>query len=581
MKLYLPFFLVLISFCSCHTKNDESFTYEICNVCKFDEENLSNEVACQDTTFGDGDLYYFKVKLHSSIDQDLVLKINSVIVKSFKIWVVSDHQLLDKMQYGWEHKNIPKGITYSLGETIPIKANQEISVYCEIYDELWPVNQSVKVYPLQQFQEIYQLERSVKIICRSLIFLTILIGLLCVVVLKQRVFVVYVICAVLYVAYPETEYGSLVDYISLGIAPYNKYFLLIISNAYHYFALELYSYILFQRSNYLGTYGLILKKSVLPLIAIHLLFMVFGESQFVINLQQHLVDFAVLMVLLSDIGIMRLLYLGIKEKRRVVYYALGIFMITAMTVFVFSVLPNAHVVEKREVNRYIFHIIITFDMIAYLSLLFYQTYLVYKEKMALEKLQFEINQKYSSALIEGQEEERIQIRTKLEEEVNQKLDHIQQSENINNPSILSSISKTISKVRTISHYLVSPDFENETFYDVIEDLCHQKKYNLAKVHLSIPSVEMDMDLLIKNQIYRIIQALLDLSIEDNQKQTIHLSLLMEDHKINIYFENDLPLQLSNSKALQQLKNRVYTINGIIEINASELGTYIGIERIRI
>ncbi|KXX66575.1 hypothetical protein [Flammeovirga sp. SJP92] len=581
MKLYY-FLMLFLLICSCQTKEENHFTYQVCNISNIDKERLYNDVACQDDiTYKYGDTHYFKVKVYSAVDQHLILRLNNGVVKMLNLWIIDEHGKTKTLEYGWEPQYIPPNVSYGLCESFLIQAGQEVTIYCEIYDEYWPINQSIKLYSTKKYEEVYQVEHSIKIICRSLIFITMLLGVICAIYLKQRVFAVYVLCSILYVTYPEIEYGLLADYFGLQAAVYTKYVLLIVSSTYHYLALELYTHIIFQQKNYLGRFGKILQHSLLPIAVSHILLIFFSENQHVIEIQELIISFAFLYIALTDVGIIILLYLGIKEKRKMVYYALGIFSLTTMTIILFSVLPNANITEKGEVHRYIFHIIITFDMIAYLSLLFYQTYLFYKEKMELEKAQFEITQKYTSAFIDGQEKERQQIKAQLDQEVNSKLDHIHQSQNINSPSILSSISSTITKIREISHYLVSPDFTNENLHEVIEDLCYQKKYASAEIHLNIPPMDTNIDLLIKNQIYRIIQALLDLSIEYPLQQNIHISLLLEEGTIAIYFENDICIDSKNSKALQHLKNRVYTINGTIEINASELGTYIGIEGVRV
>ncbi|MBD0401754.1 hypothetical protein [Flammeovirga sp. EKP202] len=581
MKNYC--FLLLLTLClfSCVSKTDNSFTYEICNINAIEEDNLLADAPCQDITYGYGDTHYFKVTVHSSINQELVLKINSVLVKSLKLWIIDEKDIITAEEYGWANNNIPENISYGYGKPFNIKAGQEVTIYFTIYDEYWPINQSIKIYNSDTFQKVYDQEKIIKVVCRSLILITVFLSIIGGLFLKKRVFVIYVLCAILYVSYPDMEYGFFANLFNLSVAIHTKYLLLIISGAYHYVAFELYSHIIFQQKNRLGKYGLIFEKSILPIIILHFIAIFFSETEFMIESQKFLINLAFLLIAVSDIGIISLLYLGIKEKRKMVYYALGIFCITTMTVILFSVLPNANLIEKREINRYIFHIIISFDMTAYLILMFYQTYIIYKEKVDLEKEQLKISQKYTSALIEGQEKERKQIKAQLDEEINHNLDSIQKADNMDTPSILSSITNTISKVRSISHYLVSPDFENESLYDVIEDLCLQKKYSSAKIHLSIPTLQPKTDLLIKNQIYRIIQALLDLSLEHPHHQTIHLSLLAEDDQVDIYFENNIELEFKNTNTLQRLKNRVFTINGKIDINTSEIGTYISIEGIRI
>ncbi|WP_345371101.1 sensor histidine kinase [Algivirga pacifica] len=278
------------------------------------------------------------------------------------------------------------------------------------------------------------------------------------------------------------------------------------------------------------------------------------------------------------LGIM--LYNGIKGHRESLLISLIIGSSLGIA-FISVSLPHLGFVQREaSVANLSFYIIGTFEAMVFMFLLLQSTFNSYKEKIRLEKEFYQLNQQLNTALLDGQENERNRIGRELHDHIGGNLAIINKSEDILDPSINDIVNKTFKSVRNLSHGLVSPEFQEETFECAIRDLVFIYKHTAMKVSVQFFHWPENSPLDTLQHSYRIVQELLQNGLKHSGGSYIHLQFFGGTEGRFFYEDDGVGFDTSQTTEGIGLKNihyRVKALGATILIDSGKGGTSISVE----
>ncbi|KXX70508.1 ATP-binding protein [Flammeovirga sp. SJP92] len=582
--LFTNILLLLFTF-NIYAQTDTNLIVSHCTLSGFDIENLST-AECSDENYGFLDTQYHKITIHSTVAENYVLRFNYILFEDLELWKVdrSGTTLLVDM------KNNSKPTTYdrSLGLPILFKMNgtEVVNFYYRINNKGFPVDNLFWVMTEKNFLQEVEYEESIKLTTRTIVISLLFIGAILGLIIKEKLFIFYTLSAVSAFLFFETESGLITNYLSHEYFDFTKYLLITSSYAYAIFTFYFYVYLIFNNTKKIPkyTFKIIHVIGVMGIVS----FLMYPFTSYYPNTVNFIVaQLSILAPLVVTFLYLIVIVIGIKEKESLAIPTLVIFVVTSLFVIIFSVLPNMGAYQKFNITRTLYFIIFTINIIYYLLLILKKTSSIIQERNDLQIQNQLIQQKYSLAVIKGQEDERNRIGRELHDHVGGNLALINKSKDLDNDNVKEILKHTIKSVRSLSHGLVSPEYDKEDFEDILLDMCAKYKSNGLNIHVNY-SIDIPIkSQMVKNHCYRILQELFSNAIKHSKSTDVFIDLMLdnETHKMSIFYEDNgvgfNTCDVNEGIGLKNIKFRVNALNANVAFSSEDKGTFITISNIYI
>lgn len=231
---------------------------------------------------------------------------------------------------------------------------------------------------------------------------------------------------------------------------------------------------------------------------------------------------------------------------------------------------------------------LTLALLAFVGILFYFFYqnLKLRQKNKLKDLNHNVQQNLVNATIDGQEEERKRLSGVLHDNISALLSsaslHLMAFE-ANHPEIDGELKKTKAiikeahdKVRDLSHDLIPPVLEKLGLIAAFEDLCEKNSNSL--IHFQFSNLIQE-DIRFQNEfemkLYFIVAELFNNIMKHSNASEAFLTVDKEGNQLSINIEdNGKGFSTAEGKpkeglGLSQIKTRIKSLNGTININSKE------------
>jgi two-component system, NarL family, sensor kinase len=215
-------------------------------------------------------------------------------------------------------------------------------------------------------------------------------------------------------------------------------------------------------------------------------------------------------------------------------------------------------------------------------------------RQRIEKLLHQIEIKSIKSNIEGQEKERKRIAEELHDGIGGSLSGIKLALlNLNDQKkteaaynkVVTNIDQVCAEIRTISHNLIPPNFEQTGFVNVLQQYFYQFSSD-TKIKLEYQlHPENELNSLLRTfhiELYRIVQEALNNIKKHAQATSLEIQLLMDQDDINLIIEDNGigfdPDKITYGIGLNNISSRVNLLNGTIDIDSKvNRGTIINID----
>ncbi|MDI9312251.1 MAG: tetratricopeptide repeat protein [Limnohabitans sp.] len=237
-------------------------------------------------------------------------------------------------------------------------------------------------------------------------------------------------------------------------------------------------------------------------------------------------------------------------------------------------------VEKSK-NKFKIMILLVIVLITIIYLLYHKnkTQKILQEKER-QKLQQEKEIKRILGQLEGEEKERNRIAKEIHDGLGGKLASIKMELNLINKQlsnsklnlIIETVTETFSELRAISHNLSSHHIANHTLVELLYNIRNEYQNNsILDIEVAIYPEELvnTFPFIIKNNLYRIIQELLNNIVKHSGSKEATINLTVSDEEIILLVE-DYGIGFENQKTqgigLQNINERISLLNGTINID---------------
>lgn len=256
-------------------------------------------------------------------------------------------------------------------------------------------------------------------------------------------------------------------------------------------------------------------------------------------------------------------------------------------IFIVSLVTNAfsQALGFSADGLYVYNTVLyssVFQVVTFLFLAGYSLVIIIKERNELIKLQSIHNIELIKAVVDSQESERNIVGRELHDMIGANLAVIKQKTDKANILLVKLIDDTIDAIRALSHGLITPQIKHSNFEDEIHDLLSMFKTDTMKVKYYFhkwPNLKNDNN---ANNLYRIIQELLQNALKHSEATEVYLQFLNHDSNLSVMYEDngkgfDVENKSNFGRGLFNIENRVSIMNGTINIDSNNMGTTISIE----
>ncbi|MBD0401373.1 histidine kinase [Flammeovirga sp. EKP202] len=557
-----------------------------CTLSEIDVNNIPGNSECTPKNYDFFDIQYHKITVHSTVKENYVLRFNYILFEDFKLWQVdrSGTKLLVDM----ENNSKPTKYDRSLGIPITFALNgvETVDFYYQINNKGFPVDNLFWVQSEDEFEKEVDFEENIKLTTRTIVISLLFIGIILGLIIQEKLFLFYTLSSISAFLFFESESGIITNLLSHNHFNLTKYLLVFSSYSYSISTFYFYVYLIFSTPNRIPKFAfkIVHIASVVGIIS----FLMYPFSAFYPNIVNFLLaQLSTLFTLVLLCLYLMVIILGLKSKEKLAIPTLVIFLITTIFVIFFSVLPNMGVYEKFNFTRTLYFIIFTFDIIYYLLLILKKTSSIIKERNDLQIQNQLIQQKYSLAVIKGQEDERNRIGRELHDHVGGNLALINKSKDLDTDNVKEILKHTIKSVRSLSHGLVSPEYDKEDFEDILLDLCAKYKSNHLNIHTTYTIDVPIQSQMVKNHCYRILQELFSNALKHSKATDIFIDFMLDKttNMMTLFYEdNGVGFNTcSNNEGIgiKNIKFRVNALNAKVAFTSENKGTYITISDIQI
>ncbi|WP_205959816.1 sensor histidine kinase [Flammeovirga aprica] len=456
----------------------------------------------------------------------------------------------------------------SNGISIPLsfKAGETKKIYYSIFDLGFAYNDSFTLVSPEELDQLYDYDKKVRIVCRSIIGIFLFIGLYLGIYFRKKVFFYYFFCSFTGIAFVEGEFSHILHFLPDNVN--GKFMQSIYAQLYHCFYFFFYYSLVFNSKGLKPFFNKTM-KSYLYLTGINIIFIyVLQQNSTFFSNYNVVVSFTSFMC--CYIFIMYLLYKGFQLKIPIVKPVAFIFMVNFFVVIIFSVLTNLGIISKDNLSRYIIYYLFAFDSTYYIFVILYKYYQLTNEKKAL-LIKYNILQRdYSLALMEGQENEKNKIGRELHDHIGGNLALLNKKDlhfQYNSEDLLQN---TINSLEDIIKGLSKESNKEHHFKSELEQLFQPYSKNNFRIHLKL-NIKKLQSPYIQRQLYRICQELLTNAIKHSQAKNVyfHFDYISEANAIDLHYADDgigfNKTSENKGIGLKNMKYRVEKLKGKMEI----------------
>ncbi|NME68818.1 sensor histidine kinase [Flammeovirga aprica] len=581
MRIIFTNILLLLFAVNTYSQTDTNLIVSQCTLSEFDIQNIPGDSECISENYDFLDAQFYKISIHSTIAENYVLRFNYILFEDFKLWKVDRKGTT--LLVDIENNSNPTEYDRSLGIPVSFRLNgrEKVDFYYRIDNKGFPVDKLFWVMTEKEFKKEIDYEESIKLTTRTIVISLLFIGVILGLIIKEKLFLFYTLSSVSAFLFFETESGVITNLLSHEYFGFTKYLLIFGSYSYSVFTFYFYIYLIFNNTKKIPKWAFKIVNLATVIGIIGLLMYPFA-SYYPNIVNFFLAQFATVFTLIIFCLYLVVIITGIREKEKLAIPTLAIFLFTTLFIVIFSVMPNMGVYEKLNITRTLYFIIFTIDIIYYLLLILKKTSSIIQERNELQIQNQLIQQKYSLAVIKGQEDERNRIGRELHDHVGGNLALINKSKDLDTDNVKEILKHTIKSVRSLSHGLVSPEYDKEDFEDILLDLCAKYKSAYLNIHVNY-GIEIPIkSQMVKNHSYRIIQELFSNAIKHSKATDIFIDFMLDEKSqmMSIFYEDNgigfNTYDANEGIGLKNIRFRVNALNAKVAITSESAGTFITI-----
>ena len=259
-----------------------------------------------------------------------------------------------------------------------------------------------------------------------------------------------------------------------------------------------------------------------------------------------------------------------------------IYALYAFAAFASAILPNMGVMDD---SPYVHNALLfgsSIEIISFMFLIGRETLNIFKERSMLVLKQRNHQKEISFSMVKGQEEERNRVGRELHDLVGANMAIIKKEINVKEGELYHVVERTIEAVRNLSQGLVTPKVDGNQFVDEIKEMCHLISSNTLEIDVIFHKWPTIYSADVATHLYRITQELLHNASKHSKAQNVYLQFVLDNEKVFrlIYEDNGVGFDIHKVKkglGLQNIKNRVGLIGGILIIDSGKNGTIVIVE----
>ena len=215
-----------------------------------------------------------------------------------------------------------------------------------------------------------------------------------------------------------------------------------------------------------------------------------------------------------------------------------------------------------------------------------------KNKQQIKILKSQKKLDIIQAMIDGEELERKRIARDLHDGIGSKLSALKimlsrfendnsQTDNLEHINQL--LGSSINELRQVSYNLVPESLLKLGLENALSDLCHLLHSNSMKIEFQSFGISHDIPISNQINIYRIIQELINNALKHSECSEILVSCSQNENTFYISVEdngtgfNINEIESKSGLGLKNLKSRIEMLNGTLNLDSNETGTYCNIE----
>lgn len=257
---------------------------------------------------------------------------------------------------------------------------------------------------------------------------------------------------------------------------------------------------------------------------------------------------------------------------------------------------------KAQNNRLKYTFFGITSTVLFLLILLLLLYLRKKNQLALEKnlknkqqikvLKSQKKLEIIQAMIDGEELERKRIARDLHDGIGSKLSALKimlsrfenndaQSDTLEDINQL--LGSSINELRQVSYNLVPESLLKLGLENALSDLCHLLHSNSMKIEFQSFGINQDIQISNQINIYRIVQELINNALKHSKCSEILVSCSQNENNFYISVEdngigfNINEIETKSGLGLKNLRSRIEMLNGTLNLDSNETGTYCNIE----
>lgn len=521
-----------------------------------------------------------KITITSTTTEEAILYFNRSTMYDFKIWIVDKNTLIKEYHYGYSVNSLPEEKNQGLSIPISLKNNKNITIYFQMNDLGWPINDQFSVLTIKQRDDKLLFEKRIKIIARSITGIFVVIGLFLGFFLKRKIFFLYVLMNMITYIFIETEYGFILNFLPES---FNGMKIQLVDSYIYHSLLFFFYFSLIHNSKGIDIRLYKIMKTFIYIGLLNIPVFIFIDDHYIL-LNQALLSISGLNTLICYISITYLFMKGIQLKKTMAKPTLLVYIFTASMVIYFSILPNVGLIAKNDASRYIFYIVFTFDLIYYIFVILYKYYqLIQKRKSLLIKYN-DLQKGYSLALLEGQELEKNRIGRELHDHIGGNLALIDKMGSYFVSNQQNIIDDTLKSLEAMIKGLKPKHAQEMSCKEQLFQLINRYQGNPFQIDLTLFD-QIPKSPYICNQFYRITQELLANALKHSQAKNIYLKYDydVENNSYNLfYMDNGIgfsKIEDFNGIGIQNMRYRMEKVGGKMKIENTANGckiSFIGI-----
>ncbi|NLR93603.1 7TM diverse intracellular signaling domain-containing protein [Flammeovirga agarivorans] len=508
-----------------------------------------------------------RLKFKNTQEEPYKLVINYVLIPKIKAWVFNEDTTYS-YQLGSESSYFNKGSVYAASGYVLDLPKHDSEVFIFFQNEGHPVNTGIYLFKESSLKKTIHDKTILTNIFRAVYLLFVLVSILTFIVIKEKIYLYYFILYLGAMLPLEADSGLILLITKNEIF---TYVIRIVGNAFFVcFSLLFYS----KFVKLYGKHLRFIKKTILGFVIVNsmifLSFILFSIDNYLVNTIS-----TYLSILMSSASIILSLLMIGRFAYRGTRLAKSLFIaqfINFLLGFMLFTIPSLGFKDREFMTMWLTYFLNALQAFIFLIFMVIEFVNSEKEKKKLKLSILDIKDKSNHAIIEGEQKERQRISQRLTKDITTNLHEISDAYDITESKDL--LQNTIDEVRTLSHHLLLPSFEEDEFEDVILDLFSKYNNTTLKCFYHIRGWE-NVKISTQQHIYRIVQEVLNVLELNKLKGKLYVQFVEVGQKGVISIEWSSEHENSKeqfTEMVHNIKMRIFAIGAKYE-DQKQAGDY--------